>query len=294
MAVFVAVAEEQGFASAARRLNLSAPSITRAINELESRLGARLFHRTTRSVRLSEAGQRYLADCQRILVEIEEADSHAAGLHATPVGSVSISASMLFGRMVIAPIIYDLLRCYDEISVSALFVDRVVSMLDEGVDVAVRIAHLPDSTLSAVRVGTVRRVLCASPTYLAKHGRPETLSDLHQHDTIEFNATALGGEWLFRHEGRSQRFKPKSRLMVNNADIAIAAARANHGITRVLSYMIDADIRQGSLEILLPDYELAPIPIHVLHKETGRTSARIRAVVDFLVERLRQIEAIRS
>ncbi len=288
MAAFVSVAEERGFAPAARRLNLSPPSITRAVSELEARLGCRLFHRTTRTVRLTEAGERYLADCRRILSDVEEAERHAAGVHAAPSGMVSITASVMFGRIVLVPTVLDLLDRYPDISVSTLFVDRVVHLLEEGIDVAVRIADLPDSTLKAVRVGQVKRVLCASPDYLASRGRPCAPSELAAHDIIDFENMTPGGEWAFERAGRTVRHRPSSRLILNTADAAISAALAGRGITRVLSYMIAPHLKCGALETLLQDHEPPPVPVHVLHKEAGRTSARVRAVVDHLVQSLRQ------
>ena len=287
MAVFVGVAEEAGFAPAARRLNMSPPSVTRAVSELEARLGARLLHRTTRSVRLTEAGERYLADCRRILAEVEEADRHAAGLHAAPRGLVTLTASVLFGRIVLAPVVLDLLDRYPELSVSTLFVDRVVHLVEEGIDVAVRIAELPDSSLTAVRVGSVRRVLCASPDYLTARGRPGSPADLAGHDIVNFVNMTPGGEWTFGDGGRARSIRPRARLHLNTADAAIAAAMAGRGITRVLSYMIAPHLAQGTLEIVLAEHEPPPVPIHVIHKEPGQTSARIRAVVDHLVESLR-------
>ncbi len=292
MTVFVGVAEEAGFAPAARRLNMSPPSVTRAVSELEARLGCRLLHRTTRSVRLTEAGERYLADCRRILSEIEEADRHAAGIHAAPSGMVSVTASVLFGRIVLAPILLNLLDRYPDISVSTLFVDRVVHLVDEGIDVAVRIAELPDSSLTAVRVGSVRRVLCASPGYLETHGRPRTPSELVDHVIINFVIMTPGGEWAFDKDGKPHSYRPPSRLLLNTADAAIAAAVADRGITRVLSYMIAPYLQSGALEIVLEDYEPRPVPIHVLHKEPGQTSARVRAVVDYLVQRLQTDPAL--
>ena len=292
MAVFVGVAEEAGFAPAARRLNMSPPSVTRAVSELEARLGARLLHRTTRSVRLTEAGERYLADCRRILAEVEEADRHAAGLHAAPRGRVTLSASVMFGRMVVAPIVLDLLDRYPELSVSTLFVDRVVHLVDEGIDVAVRIAELPDSSLTAVRVGSVRRVLCASPDYLNARGRPDTPAELAGHDIVNFVNMTPGGEWTFAGRGRGRSVRPRARLNLNTADAAIAAAAAGRGITRVLSYMIAPHLDRGTLEIVLAEHEPPPVPIHVIHKEPGQTSARIRAVVDHLVESLRAAPAL--
>lgn len=287
MAAFVAVAEEAGFAAAARRLNLSPPSVTRAVGELEARIGARLLHRTTRRVRLTEAGERYLSDCRRILAEIAEAERQAAGLHARPRGLVSLSAPALFGRLVVTPALLALLDRYAEISVTTLFVDRVVNLLEEGIDVAVRIAELGDSSLSAVRVGSVRRVLCAAPSYLESRGRPRQPSDLEHHETVDFLHMTPGGEWRFEGRGRPYRFGSRARLRVNNADAAIAAAVAGRGITRVLSYMVDRQVREGRLEIVLADHEPPPVPVHVLHQEPGQTSARVRAVVDFLATRLR-------
>ena len=287
MSVFVAVAEEAGFAPAARRLNMSPPSVTRAVSDLEARLGARLLHRTTRSVKLTEAGHRYLADCRRILTEIEEADRHAAGLHAAPSGTVSVTASVVFGRVVLTPILLDLLDRYPDLSVSTLFVDRVVHLIDEGIDVAVRIAELPDSSLTAVRVGSVRRVLCASPAYLAARGRPRTPSDLSGHEIVGFVPMTPGGEWAFHHNGKSHGFRVAPRVSFNVADAAIAAVASGRGITRVLSYMVASHVESGALEIVLEDYEPPAVPIHVVHKEAGRTTARVRAVVDFFVEGLR-------
>ncbi|MDJ0947491.1 MAG: LysR family transcriptional regulator [Alphaproteobacteria bacterium] len=293
MSVFVAVAEEAGFAPAARRLNMSPPSVTRAVSGLEARLGARLLHRTTRSVRLTEAGQRYLADCRRILLEIGEADRQAAGVHAAPSGLVTVTASVVFGRVILLPVLLDLLDRYPEISVSALLVDRVVHLLDEGIDVAVRIAELPDSSLTAVRVGSVRRVLCASPDYLAKRGRPRRPADLSEHEIVSFASAPLGGEWTFARDGKAQTVRPVSRLLLNTADAAIAAAMAGRGITRVLSYMIAPHVQSGALETVLADYEPPAVPIHVVHKEAGQTSARVRAVVDHLCQALRQVPALR-
>ena len=292
MSVFVAVAEEAGFAPASRRLNMSPPSVTRAVSELEARLGARLLHRTTRSVRLTDAGEQYLADCRRILSEIDEADRHASGVHAAPRGTVSVSASAMFGRMILAPILLDLLDRYPEISITTLFVNRVVHLIDEGIDVVVRIGELPDSSLSAIRVGAIRRVLCASPEYFETRGRPNAPSDLTGHEIIDFVHSTPGGEWTFVKDGASHAFRPRSRLRLNSADPAIAGAVDGRGITRVLSYMIAPQLRLRELEIVLDDYEPPAVPIHVLHKEPGQTSARVRAVVDHLAQSLRKHPAL--
>ena len=292
MSVFIAVAEETGFASAARRLNMSPPSVTRAVSELEARLGARLLHRTTRSVQLTEAGRRYLADCRRILSDVAEADRNAAGIHAAPSGLVTVTGSVMFGRVMLTPILLELLDRYPELSISTLFVDRVVHLIDEGIDVAVRIAELPDSSLTAIRVGSVRRVLCASPDYLATHGRPESPAELKGHQIIDFVNMTPGGEWKLHKDSKTYRFRPSSRLLLNTADAAIAAAVADRGITRVLSYMTAPQLASGALEIVLAGYEPPPVPVHVVHKEAGQTSGSVRAVVDHLVERLRSNPAL--
>ncbi len=294
MAVFIAVAEEAGFAAAARRMNMSPPSVTRAVGELEARLGARLLHRTTRAVRLTGAGERYVADCRRIIAEIAEADRHAAGIHGAPSGAVSLTGSALFGRIVLTPILLDILDRYPEITLNTLFVDRMVNLVDEGIDIAVRIAELPDSALAAIRVGSVRRVLCASPDYLAAAGHPKSPRELVEHQTIDFTNIMNRGEWAFAQQGRSYSVKTRSRLQANSADVAIAAAVAGRGITRVLSYMIAPQVERGELEIVLPEFTPLPVPVHVVHKEAGQTSGRVRAVVDLLAAQLKAAPAIHA
>jgi DNA-binding transcriptional LysR family regulator len=292
MAVFIAVAEEAGFAAAARRMNMSPPSVTRAVGELEARLGARLLHRTTRTVRLTDVGERYVADCRRIISEVAEADRHAAGVHAAPSGAVTLTGSALFGRIVLTPILLEILDRYPEITINTLFVDRVVNLVDEGIDIAVRIAELPDSTLAAVRVGSVRRVLCASPDYLAAAGYPQSPRDLAGHETIDFTNIMSRGEWAFVQDDRTYNYKTRSRLQANSADVAIAAAVAGRGVTRVLSYMIAPQLARGELEIVLPAFTPPAVPVHVVHKEQGQTSGRVRAIVDLLADKLRRTPAL--
>lgn len=287
MQAFVAVAEEEGFASAGRALRLSAPSVTRLVSELEETLGARLFHRTTRSVGLTDAGARYLEDCRRILADLEDADAHAGGRHGQPEGWVSVTGSALFGRLALTPILFGLMDRYPGLSVSTLFVDRVVHMMDEGIDVAVRIADLPDSTLVAARVGSVRRVLCAAPSYFEKHGELTSVADLDRHQLIDFSQSRSGSQWGLVSGSKMVTHRPETRFLVNTADAAIAAAVAGRGVTRVLSYQVAAEVADGKLQIVLPEAEGAPLPVHVVHKEAGQTSARVRAVVDYLVEDLR-------
>ncbi|WP_224240303.1 LysR family transcriptional regulator [Hyalangium gracile] len=291
--VFVAVAEEAGFAAAARRLGLSPPAVTRAIAALEERIGTRLLHRTTRTVRPTEAGRRFLADCKRILGELEEAESSAAGSQTEPRGQLSVTASLMFGRLYIAPLLLDFLGRHPHVVARALFVDRVVDLVDEGIDVAIRIAQLQDSSLNAVRVGAVRRVVCASPRYLAEHGRPRTPAELSRFEAITFSQTAAQQGWSFTSGSKVQTVNPPTRLIVNSAEVAIEAALAGRGVARVLSYQVASELRRGRLQLLLEDYEPPPIPIHVVHAEGRRANARVRAFVDFAVERLRAEESLR-
>lgn len=289
MRVFVAVAEAGGFAPAARSLRLSPPAVTRAIAALEERIGARLLHRTTRTVRLSEAGARYLADAKRILAELDEADATAAGAHAEPRGQIAVTAPQLFGKMHVAPVVLDFLDRFPEVSARTLLVDRVVDLMDEGMDVAVRIAVLPDSGLTAVRVGQVRRVVCASPDYLERRGTPATPVELERHDCIGFQAAAAPAAWVFpaRSGDGVETVRPPMRLLVNTADVAVAAARDGRGVVRVLSYQVAEEVRQGQLAIVLADCEPPPIPVQLVHLEGRRAAARVRAFVDFAAERLR-------
>ncbi len=292
MRAFIAVAEAQSFAAAARRLAMSPAAVTRAVASLEDRVGTRLLHRTTRIVRLNEAGTRFLADCRRILSEIGEAEASAAGSHAELKGPVAITAPVLFGKRHVAPIVFDFLSRHPNVTARTLLLDRVVDLVEEGLDVAVRIAELPDSALSAIRVGAVRSVVCASPDYLTRHGIPHTPADVARCETVAFSQTASLPEWQFASGDRRQTVRPASQLIVNAAEVAIEAAVAGRGLTRVLSYQIAPELSAGKLEIVLAEFELPPAPVHVVHLEGRRAAGRVRALVDFLVDRLRADPAI--
>jgi DNA-binding transcriptional LysR family regulator len=290
MRVFVAVADAQGFAPAARLLRMSPPAVTRAVVALEQRIGARLLHRTTRLVRLTEAGERFLADCRRLLAEIQEAEASAGGAHAEPQGPLAVTASVMFGQMYVAPLLLDFLARHPKVRAQAVFVDRIVNLLDEGMDVALRIARLPDSSLTAVRVGAVRRVVVASPAYLAERGVPRTPAELAAHDAIGFAPTGgVATPWVFRAgvTGERQSAEPRVRLEANAGEVGIQAAVAGHGLTRALSYQVAPHVQAGELQIVLTDDEPPPIPIHVVYAEGRRAAAKVRAFVDFAAERLR-------
>ncbi|MGF1553372.1 MAG: LysR family transcriptional regulator [Paracoccaceae bacterium] len=281
--LFLAVAEAGSLVGGARALGLSAPSATRGIDALEARLGARLLTRTTRAVRLTEAGQAYRAACRQILAELHAAEEAAGGAHAVPRGRLAITAPVLFGEIHVMPVVAAFLEAYPAVEVEALLVDRGVDLVDEGIDVAVRIGALADSGLKAVRVGAVRRVVCASPAYLAAHGRPQAPRDLRAHRLIVVRPLAPTPEWRFG-DG-AVRVAP--RLRVSTAGAALAAARAGFGLTQVLSYQAASDLAAGRLERVLGSHEPAPSPIHLVHVEGRSAAAKVRAFVDLATERLR-------
>ncbi len=292
MTVFVAVAEDESFAAAGRRLRMSPPAVTRAVASLEERLGVRLLTRSTRLVRTTDAGARYLEDARRILLEADEADEAAAGINATPRGHLAVTAPMLFGRMYVIPIITAYQRTFRETTVSALFVDRVVNLLDEGLDIGIRIGRLPDSSLRAIRVGQVRRVVCASPGYLRKHGVPKTPADLASHQIIAATAVSAGPEWTFADGKQRIGVKLNPRILVNTNDGALEAARDGLGLTRLISYQIADELAAGKIRTVLADYEEAPLPVHVVHREGRHGSAKVRSFVDLAVEKLRADTAL--
>lgn len=290
MEVFAAVADSGSFAKAAKSLRLSPPAVTRAITALEDRLGARLFLRTTRSVRLTEAGTRFLADAQRILHEIGEAEEAAAGAYATPRGILRVTAPVLFGRIYVAPILRDFLDLYPSVTADSLFVDRVVNIVEEGLDVAIRIGDLPDSSLTAIRVGFVRRVVFGAPSYFEKHGTPHHPAELAGHHVISAESGQAVVTWRFYHAGADIRVPVRPVMFVNNLDVAIESALCGWAVARTLSYQV----AQDRLQIVLRDFEPNPLPIHVVHQEGRRTSAKLRAFVDFIVDRLRADAAIQG
>jgi DNA-binding transcriptional LysR family regulator len=293
MRAFVAVAEEAGFAAAARRLRMSPPAVTRAIGALEERLGGRLLHRTTRIVRLTEMGARYLDDARRILAELAEADASAAGEHTEPQGALTVTAPVMFGRIHVAPVVFDFLAQYPRVTVRLLTMDRLVDMIEEGIDVAVRIAVLTDSSLSAVRVGSVRRMVLGSPAFLKAHGIPKDPADLKRFPVTTFSSGAAPDPWRFGPSSSGRTVSPPAALIVNSAEVAIAAAVAGQGLTRALSYQVAPELKSGKLKVVLEEFEPPPLPIHIVHVEGRRANARVRAFVDFAAQRLRGNRALR-
>lgn len=289
--VFIAVAEAESFVGGARRIGLSAPSVTRGVNALEERLGARLFTRTTRRVRLTDVGRAYLEDARHVLAQLQAADDTAAGAATNPVGELRLTCSNEFGRIYVTPILTEFLNTYPDVSADVVMVDRVVNMVEEGFDVAVRIGPLPSSGLIAVRVGSVRRIICGAPDYLARHGTPRTPADLTHHQVVAAAPVSPATEWRFGADLATViRLKPRLRL--SSVAASIAVARQGWGLTRVLSYQVGPDLLDGSLQTVLERFEPEPLPIHLVHAEARRAPAKVRSFIDFAKDRLRAIPVL--
>lgn len=290
--VFVKVAELGGFAAAARDLTLSPPAVTRAVAGLEEHLGSRLFVRSTRRVRLTESGERFLADCRRILAELAEAEESAVGAHASPRGELRVTAPVLFGRLYVAPIIAHFLDRHPFVTCQTLFVDRVVNLMEEGLDVAIRIGDLPDSGLVATRVGSVRRVVVAAPGYLRRHGAPEHPRELARAHVIQALAVDGGADWRFQDGGQPLHVRPAPRLRMNTNDAVLELVTGGFGLARLMSYQVAPHLADGSLQAVLQEFEQPPLAVHVIHQEGRLVSKKVRAFVDEMVTRLRADPAI--
>ncbi len=294
MTTFIEVAKHQSFVEASEHLNLSPPAVTRAIAWLESHLQLKLFHRTTRHVRLTESGAHYLLSAKNILESIEEAEANAQGINATPRGTLTITAPVLFGEMHITPIINEYLDRYKQASVTAIFTDRVTSLIEEELDIAIRIGHLEDSNLYATAVGHVRQVVCASPHYLVKRGIPKQPQDLKNHDIIFANTFETKNSWHFINQSQSERVKLSSRFLCNHNGAARRAAIQGCGLTKLMSYQVRQEIEQGKLQCVLTDFEPKPLPIHLIKLDGQRTSAKIQAFLELAACRLKTNPSIQS
>jgi DNA-binding transcriptional LysR family regulator len=275
---FVAVADHQSFAEAARRLRISPTAASRAIADLEEALGVTLLRRTTRSVGLTPEGAAYLQRCRIALDELDDAERSLRGEDAEPRGELIVTAPVVFGRMHILPIVTKLLRAHPQLDVHLILVDRVIRLVEEGIDVAVRIADLSDSSLHAIRVAEVRRVLVASPAYLAEQGVPAHVSDLLKHDLIAFDSFALNSEWRFTQSGRPT-IRCEPRLLTNSVEAAIDAALDGLGIARALSYQVDAHVRAGRLRYVLPEFDPPGVPVSLLFQASRRGSPNVQALI---------------
>jgi DNA-binding transcriptional LysR family regulator len=284
MQAFVLVADLKGFAPAARKLGLSASGVTRLIAALEDRVGARLLQRTTRSVTLTDVGARYLERARRIVADVEEAEASAQAERTQPSGRLVVSAPIGFGRMHVTPLISTWLKRYPVVSGELRLSDRIINLVEDGVDCAVRIGHLADSSLVARNVGDMRRIVVASKDYLARRGEPRTPAAIASHDTIQFGATAAAPEWHFVEGGVDIRVASTPRFTTNSADAAIWHAEQGGGLTRVLAYQAAEAIGKGKLKVVLADFEQPPLPIHIVYPTSRLLSAKVRTFIDLVAE----------
>lgn len=284
MTVFIAVADLQGFAPAARKLGISASAVTRMVAALEERLGARLLQRTTRSVMLTDVGARYLERARQIIADIEEAEGSAQAERARPSGRLVVSAPVGFGRLHVTPLISAYLQRYPDVSGELRLTDRMVSLVEDGIDVAVRIGHLPDSSLVARHIGSMSRVVVASPDYLAQRGQPKTPEDIAKHDTIQFGTIASAPEWRFVRDGDDIRITHTPRFTTDVADAAIWHAEHGGGLTRVLAYQAADALAAGRLKRVLTRFEPPVVPIHMVYPTSRLLSAKVRVFIDLAAE----------
>jgi DNA-binding transcriptional LysR family regulator len=280
MQAFVAVADLHGFAPAARKLGLSPSAVTRLIAALEDRLGARLLQRTTRQVALTDAGARYLERARRILADVEEAEAAAESERIRPSGRLVVSAPIGFGRLHVSPVMSTYLKLYPEVSGELRLSDRMINLVEEGVDLAVRIGHLADSTLVARHVGEMRRIVVASKDYLKAHGEPKRPEAIGSHQTIQFGAA----DWRFVEDNSEVRLSTTPRFITNSADAAIQYAEQGGGLTRVFAYQAADAIRDGRLAIVLAPFEVPPLPIHMVYPTSRLLSAKVRTFIDLVTE----------
>ena len=284
--VFIAVADCGGLAKAAAVIHSSPPAVTRTIASLEERLGVRLFDRTTRSLRLTEPGIKFLDDARRLLGDLEIAEQEMAGQSNVVSGNLTITTSLTFGRAMLLPIITDFIDANPRITVSMLLFDRVVDLIDEGFDLAVRIANLPDSSLVSRHVGDVRRMLVASPAYLSKHGSPKTPDDLKTHAIIGQTALMPNRELRYFKAGKPARITLPIRLEINDAHACISAAEHGKGITIALSYMVTDSLREGRLVPVLNEFRPPPVPVNLIYAQRRIVVPKIRAFTDFAAPKL--------
>ncbi|MBR0716669.1 LysR family transcriptional regulator [Bradyrhizobium liaoningense] len=280
MRVFVTVADLSGFAPAARKLRLSPSAVTRMIAALEEHLGARLLQRTTRSVTLTDVGTRYLERARRILADVEEADNSTREERNRPSGRLVVSAPVGFGRLHVGPVMSAYLKRYPDVTGELRLSDHLINLVEDAVDVAVRIGHLADSSLVARQVGEMRRIVVASPDYLKRHGEPKAPEELRAHQAIQFGPTP----WHFVRDNSDIEVTPAPRFTSNSADAVLQYAEQGGGVTRVLAYQAADGLKRGRLKIVLAKYEQPALPVHVVYPTSRLLSAKVRAFIDLVVE----------
>ncbi len=287
MSVLLAVAEAGSLSAGARRLRTPLATVSRKVSELEKHLGVRLVLRSSRGLALTDEGRAFVAASRRILDELQAAERQAAGDYGALRGGLHVTAPIAFGERHVLPVALEFLKEQPEINLRLTLADRQVSLADEHIDVALRIGHLADSALIATRVGAVRRVICASPAYLARRGVPRQPDDLAGHDGISFQGFATAPEWRYRRDSAAFAVEPRPKLAVNTTEAAIQAALAGLGIIRVLSYQVSDELRSGRLQVLLPEFAPEPLPVNLIYAPADLLPLKVRSFLDWTVPRLR-------
>jgi DNA-binding transcriptional LysR family regulator len=287
MSILVAAVEAGSLSAAGRRLDMPLATVSRKVAELEAHLKTRLLNRSSRKLTLTDAGEAYLQACKRILDAVDEAERSATGEYKAPKGDLIVSAPILFGRLHVLPVAVEFLAAFPDVDMHMIFSDRMVNLIEERVDLAVRIGDLPDSSLLARRIGSIGRVVCASPTYLERRGAPETPADLREHDCITFEGLTSAARWSFGRKEGEPPVAVRSRLTVNTAEAAIDAATAGVGIARVLSYQVADAVRTGALVVVLREFEPAPWPVNLVYTGGRFLPLKVRAFLDFAAPRLK-------
>jgi DNA-binding transcriptional LysR family regulator len=289
MSILAAAVDTGSFSAASRKLGVPLPTVSRKVAELEKHLKAKLLVRSTRRLALTDAGASYLAASKRILEQVDDAEAAVAGEYSVPRGELTIAAPIVFGRLHVLPVVCDFLARYPDIDVRMALADGNVSLIDDHIDLAVRIGALPDSSMMATRVGAVRRVVCGSPGFFAAHGTPKEPEDLAGLPCVTFASTAASTSWTFaRGRSRARPVQVRTRLAVNTAEAALDAAIKGIGLTRVLSYQAARAVREGKLRIVLQKFEPAPMPVSLLHGGQDLVALKIRSFLDFAAPRLRK------
>src|SRR5262245_33813965 len=287
MSIVLAVAETGSLSAAARRLNTPPATASRKITELEEQLRSKLFDRSARKLTLTDSGRSYVAALKRILADLSEADHAAAGEYTKPTGELIVTAPVLLGRLHLIPILAEFLRAYPDIDIRLVLVDRILSLPEDHVDVALRVGTLPDSRLIALRLGTIRTVVCASPAYLEARGTPRTPDDLAAHDCIIYEGFLGPDVWKFVRDGAEVLITVQPRLVVSNLEAACDAARAGIGLTRAFSYYVGVAVESGTLTTVLDEFQLPARPVSFVYAAGRILPIKLRAFLDFATPRLR-------
>jgi DNA-binding transcriptional LysR family regulator len=293
MRSFVAIVDHGSLTAAASALDRSLPTMVRTLATLEESLGARLLRRTTRRMSLTAEGQVYLERCRHILSDIEEAEASVVRGQIEPRGQLRLTAPVLFGQMHVAPAVSEFLRRFNEMQVELLLLDRVVNLVEEGIDLAVRIAHLGDSSMVATPVGHVRRVVCASPALLRTLGAPRHPRALSEHPCVRFSSITAGDSWSFQDAGREISIKTHGNFICNQAAAAAEACADGLGFGMFLSYQVEPLVRAKRLEVVLADFEPAALPVSLVYPGTRLVSTRHRVLLDWLKQTLSARPVIR-